>query len=114
MARATGGVRTLLDWMLRHEPQRLDTWFSVSELFWLGWPDGEAAGRAGLRGWGAPAWPVTGCLCLDMPPARSWDHWIGVPGSGIRPTLTPDSACGWRPGWVRAACPRPSPATCCR
>ena len=89
--------RTLLDWMLRHEPQRLDTWFSLNELFWLGWPDGEAAGRTALRGWGAPAWPVTGCLCLDMPPARSWEHWIGVPGSGIGPTLTPDPAL-----WVAA------------
>ena len=62
MAKATGGARTLLDWMLRHEPQRLDAWFSVSELFWLGWPrrrcggPGRAArvGRAGVAGHRVP------------------------------------------------------------
>ena len=89
--------RALLDWTLAHEPHRLGTWFSLQELFWLGWPEDEAAGRAVLRGWGAPAWPVTGCLCLDTPPARSWEHWTGVPGSGIGPTLTPDLAV-----WVAA------------
>ena len=89
--------RALLDWTLQHEPHRLDAWFSTQELFWLGWPEDEAAGRAALRGWGAPAWPVTGCLCLETPPAGSWEHWIGVPGSGIGPTLTPDLAL-----WVAA------------
>ena len=89
--------RALLDWTLAHEPHRLGAWFSLQELFWLGWPEDEAAGRAALRGWGAPAWPVTGCLCLDTPPARSWEHWIGAPGSGIGPTLTPDLAV-----WVAA------------
>ena len=67
--------RALLDWTLAHEPHRLAAWFSPQELFWLGWPEDEAAGRAALRGWGAPAWPVTGCLCLDTPPAGSWEHW---------------------------------------
>lgn len=89
--------RVVLDWMLAHEPQRLATWFSAQELFWLGWPEDEASGRATLRGWGAPAWPATGCLCLDTPPAGSWEHWTGVPGSGIGPTLTPDLAV-----WVAA------------
>lgn len=69
--------RALLGWTLPNEPNRLDTWFSPRELFWLGWPGDEAAGRAALRGWGAPAWPVTGCLCLETPPAGSWEHWIG-------------------------------------
>ena len=89
--------RALLDWTLAHEPHRLATWFSPQELFWLGWPEDEAAGRAALRGWGAPAWSVTGCLCLKTPPAGSWEHWTGVPGSGIGPTLTPDLAV-----WVAA------------
>lgn len=89
--------RVLLDWTLAHEPERLAAWFSPRELFWLGWPEDEAAGRAALRGWGAPAWPVTGCLCLETPPAGSWEHWTGVPGSGIGPTLTPDLAV-----WVAA------------
>ena len=89
--------RALLDWTLAHEPHRLAAWFSPRELFWLGWPEDEAAGRAALRGWGAPAWPVTGCLCLETPSAGSWEHWTGVPGSGIGPTLTPDLAV-----WVAA------------
>ena len=75
--------RTLLDWTLAHEPHRAAASFSPQELFWLGWPEDEAAGRAALRGWGAPAWPVTGCLCLATPPAGSWEYWIGVPGSGL-------------------------------
>ena len=91
---ATAGLsarrRTLLGWTLAHEPHRAAASFSPQELFWLGWPANEAAGRAVLRDWGAPAWPVTGCLCLDAPPAGSWEHWIGVPGSGIGPTLTSD------------------------
>ncbi|MCY4506312.1 MAG: hypothetical protein OXG35_05050, partial [Acidobacteria bacterium] len=82
--------RTLLDWMLANEPHRAAASFSPQELFWLGWPEDEVAGRAVLRLWGAPAWPVTGCLCLESPPAGSWEHWIGAPGSGIGPTLTPD------------------------
>ena len=93
----TARRRRLLDWTLAHEPHRLATWFSPQELFWLGWPEDEAAGRAALGGWGAPAWPVTGCLCLETPPAGSWEHWTGVPGSGIGPTLTPDLAV-----WVAA------------
>ena len=89
--------RALLDWTLAHEPKRAAASFPPQELFWLGWPEDEAAGRAVLGGWGAPAWPVTGCLCLNTPPAGSWEHWIGVPGSGIGPTRTPDLAV-----WVAA------------
>ena len=89
--------RALLDWTLAHEPHRAAASFPPQELFWLGWPADEAAGRAALRGWGAPAWPVTGCLCLATPPAGSWEHWIGVPGSGVGPTWTPDLAV-----WVAA------------
>ena len=90
--------RGLLGWIAVREPQRLETWFSVRELFWLGWQETEAPGRgsvsdtaARLRGWGAYAGPLNGCLCLSLAaPQAQWENWRGRVGSGLAATIASD------------------------
>jgi hypothetical protein len=56
--------RTLLRWVLAHDPGRAATFLAPSELFWLGLGNGRM--DASLHAWGAPAEPRLGCLCLRM------------------------------------------------
>lgn len=90
--------RALLGWIAVREPGQIETWFSVRELFWLGRHETGAPGRGsvsdtveGLRGWGAYAGPLTGCLCLSLaPPQAQWEHWRGRTGSGLAATMASD------------------------
>jgi hypothetical protein len=56
--------RTLLRWVLAHDPERAATFLAPSELFWLGLGNGRM--DASLHAWGAPAEPRLGCLCLRL------------------------------------------------
>jgi hypothetical protein len=49
--------------------------FSLLELFWLGGPTSRDA--AALDAWGAAMFPLTGCLCLELPPPGPWEDLAG-------------------------------------
>ena len=90
--------RALLGWIAVREPERVETWFSVRELFWLGRQETGGPDRASvsdtvevLRGWGAYAGPLTGCFCLSLAsPQAQWENWRGRVGSGLAATVASD------------------------
>jgi len=45
------------------------------ELFWLGQEGADATGA--LDAWGAAQWPLTGCLCLQVPAPSPWEDAAG-------------------------------------
>jgi hypothetical protein len=77
--------RTLLPWTLAHEPERIASFFSPVELFWLGGGQAES-----LQAWGAPASPRLGCLCLQLSEPRPWELVAGRWHSGLLASSFPD------------------------
>lgn len=71
--------RTLLSWTITADRERLPTFLSLSELLRLGLSQ-PVAGR--LHAWGAPAWPRTGCLCLEVVDRPNLDTLAGRAQSG--------------------------------
>lgn len=85
---ALDGVRrSLLPWVLEHERDRLGTFFSTSELFWLGT---DTSVPATLDAWGAVARPRSGCLCLRMPDRGARRRLAGHPEDGLLMSVFPD------------------------
>ena len=66
--------RTLLSWVVTHDPERVAAFLSPSELLWLGL--GSVPMEA-LRPWGAPAGWRLGCLCLQLVDRRPWEGFAG-------------------------------------
>ncbi|HSL22966.1 MAG TPA: hypothetical protein VK886_15650 [Vicinamibacterales bacterium] len=79
--------RSLLEWAVAHEPERVAASFSLSEILWLGaepsWPRGL------FDPWGAPGEPRVGCLCLRLDRA-SWEPLAGRWNTGIFASRFPD------------------------
>ena len=91
VARAAGlseWRRQALAWTIEHDPGSASTRFSLPELFWLGGPRPSAI--RSLDAWGAAVLPLTGCLCLQMPPARAWEEKTGRPATGLLATQAVD------------------------
>jgi hypothetical protein len=63
-----------LQWTLRHEPQRVLSWFSETDLLYLGGGD-----RIDLHAWGMPAVDVIGCLCSRWTAPGLWTALVGRP-----------------------------------
>jgi hypothetical protein len=79
--------RSLLPWVFEHERDRLGTYFSTAELFWLG---SGADHRGELDAWGAPARPRSGCLCLWLPGRWARRQLTGHPEGGLLMSTFPD------------------------
>lgn len=79
--------RSLLPWVVAHDPQRVGFFLSPGELLWLGL--GTAASDARLDAWGAPGQPRLGCLCLRLD-RRAWETLTGRWHSGILASGFPD------------------------
>ena len=58
-----GARRNEMLWMLRRRAEAPDRYFTRAELFRLG----SGAGDPPPAGWGAPALPLDGCLCVRIP-----------------------------------------------
>jgi hypothetical protein len=80
--------RTLLPWVVAHDPERVATFLSPIELLWLGLDGMPMA--PGLHEWGAPGEPRLGCLCLQMIDRRPWEMLAGRWPSGIFASGFPD------------------------
>jgi hypothetical protein len=80
--------RTLLSWIVAHDPARTTTFLSPIELLWLGL-DGAPIPKS-LQVWGAPAEGRLGCLCLQLLDRRPFEPLAGRWGSAIFASGFPD------------------------
>ena len=80
--RLGGARRTLLPWVARHDPRRLATFLSLTELLRLGL---DQTPRPADRwdAWGVPAGPRLGCLCVRLIDDRPSEALAGRWYSGI-------------------------------
>jgi hypothetical protein len=67
--------RSLLPWIVAHDPGRLAPFLSPTELFWLGLETRPVDPR--LDPWGASAEPRLGCLCVQLLDRRPWETFAG-------------------------------------
>jgi hypothetical protein len=74
-ARFSPARRTMLSWIVEHDPKQVAAAFAPVELFWLGLDGPLPKGR--LDAWGAPAAARTGCLCLSLEAPRPWELLAG-------------------------------------
>jgi hypothetical protein len=78
--------RSLLPWVFVHTPDRLVPFFSTAELVSLGLPGHDER----MNAWGAPAWPRSGCPCLQLPYRLPRYVGAGYPDSGRLASIFPD------------------------
>jgi hypothetical protein len=83
----SGARRSLLPWVIAHDPTRVSAFLSPAELLWVGAPAGLPDR---LDAWGAPAAPHVGCLCLQMVERRPWDMYAGRWNSAMIAGTFPD------------------------
>jgi hypothetical protein len=83
--RMDGWRRRALQWTLAHDPQRVATLFSLTELLYLG-----QAPVNDLQSWGMAAVVSTGCLCTRLAPPNEWRSLLGRPQVGLMATTVPD------------------------
>jgi hypothetical protein len=81
-----GSRRRAGRWMLEHEPDRLESLFSLDELLRLG----DARGAIDLDPWGMAAIASSGCICTEMPPPGRWQAMTGRPQVGVLATTMAD------------------------
>jgi hypothetical protein len=79
--------RSLLPWVVAHDPDRVAGFLSPVELLWLGL---EGAIPDWLHAWGAAAGSRLGCLCLQMIDRRPWEVFAGRWNSGMLASAFPD------------------------
>ena len=84
--RMDGWRRRALQWTIAHEPQRIGSMFSLTELLYLG----DGAGRRPRIAWGMSAMGWSGCLCTRLAPPRLWRLLSGRPQLGLMAAAVPD------------------------
>jgi hypothetical protein len=77
--------RRALEWTIAHEPERIVSMYSTTELLVLGGAD-----VAALDAWGMAVIPATGCLCSRLFPAGAWATLGGRPQLGLEAAVLPD------------------------
>jgi hypothetical protein len=77
--------RRVLRWTLTHEPDRLASLLSLTEILTLG------GGRpSDLHPWGMAVVAANGCLCSRVAPAAAWQAWAGRPQLGLSAAVIAD------------------------
>lgn len=66
-----------------------ETYFSRSELLWLGSHD-ETSHVEALDGWGSPAYPLGGCLCLELTSPHAFETLTGTSNLGYLAAYLPE------------------------
>ena len=79
--------RSLLPWIVAHDPERVPAFLSPVELLWLGL---DGAPTETLHAWGTVAGSRLGCLCLRMIDRRPWETFAGRWNSGMMASAFPD------------------------
>src|SRR5207244_1862317 len=83
--RMDGWRRRALAWTMAHEPQRIESMFSLTELLYLG-----RAPVGSLHAWGMSALGSAGCFCTELAPPNQWRVLLGRPQLGLMATAVPD------------------------
>jgi hypothetical protein len=80
-----GPRRRAIRWLLGHEPMRVASMFSTTEILLLG------GGRAAdLHAWGMSMLAWQGCVCSGLMPAGIWSSLLGRPPLGLTATAIAD------------------------
>jgi hypothetical protein len=80
--------RTLLGWIAVHDPARVPSFLSASELLWIGLEPNTPARR--FDAWGVSAESRLGCLCAQMIDQRPWETVAGRWTWGMMASVFPD------------------------
>ncbi|HEY2908415.1 MAG TPA: hypothetical protein VGJ29_21090 [Vicinamibacterales bacterium] len=72
-------------WTAAHEPDRVESMFSLTELLYLG-----GVPESSLAAWGMADLPMSGCLCTRFSPPGVWTRVTGRPQLGLLATTVPD------------------------
>lgn len=84
-----GARRRASRWTLAHDPDRLLTMFSLSEVLYLGLPAAPGTNRATfgfgptLDPWGMTSLATAGCVCSRLAPPGQWWLVVGRPQLGV-------------------------------
>jgi hypothetical protein len=81
-----GWRQRAIRWTIVHEPDRLESMFSLGELLALGDP----AHEIDLDPWGTSAIVSAGCVCTRMPPPGRLPLFVGRRQLGLLATVVPD------------------------
>lgn len=73
-----GWRKRALQWTLSHEPGRMGSLFSMTELLYLG-----ETSLPDLDAWGMSAIASSGCLCTRLAPPNQWRLLLGRPQVGL-------------------------------
>jgi hypothetical protein len=80
-----GWRQRALKWTVVNEPDRVGSFFSMTELLLLG-----RAPLAGLSAWGMSALTSEGCFCTRLEPPAQWRSFIGRPQLGLMASTVAD------------------------
>jgi hypothetical protein len=83
--RMDGWRRRALLWTIAHDPQRIGSLFSMTELLQLG-----RAAPSDFDVWGTSALISSGCFCTRLAPPHAWRALIGRPQVGLMASVVPD------------------------
>src|SRR5206468_7668754 len=72
-------------WTAAHEPERVESMFSLTELLYLG-----GVPESSLDSWGMADLPMSGCLCTRLSPPGVWTRLTGRPQLGLLATTVAD------------------------
>ena len=81
-----GWRRRAIRWTAAHEPDRLESMFSLGEMLALGDPDH----KIDLDPWGTSAMLATGCVCTRMQPPGRLPLFVGRRQIGLLAAVVPD------------------------
>jgi hypothetical protein len=74
-----------LNWTIAHDPEHVQTLFSMTELLVLG-----GGAPAAFSPWGTYAFRTAGCLCLRLAAPGDWRLWWGLSQAGLPAILVAD------------------------
>ena len=80
-----GWRRRALGWTMTHDPERVQTLFSMTELLVLG-----GGAPAAFSSWGTYAFRTAGCLCQRLAAPGDWRLWWGLSQAGLPAVLVAD------------------------
>jgi hypothetical protein len=79
------GRRRAIRWTIAHEPARVESMLSATELLYLG-----GVPELSLDAWGMADLPISGCLCTKLAAPGGWQRLTGRPQLGLLATTVAD------------------------
>lgn len=77
--------RRAVRWAIAHDPDRVESMFSLTELLYLG-----GVPQSPLDAWGMADLPISGCLCTKLAAPGVWTRLTGRPQLGLLATAVAD------------------------